>query len=77
MTESKVTFKINTTNGFEEKTPFLIGVAGGTASGKVKKIPNKATLQYIYCKHSICRVLFVSELWKSWAKWIWIRHKDR
>lgn len=23
------------TNGFESKTPFLIGVAGGTASGKV------------------------------------------
>lgn len=23
-------------NGVEEKTPFLIGVAGGTASGKVK-----------------------------------------
>lgn len=23
-------------NGLEEKTPFLIGVAGGTASGKVK-----------------------------------------
>lgn len=25
----------STTNGFESKTPFLIGVAGGTASGKV------------------------------------------
>lgn len=25
------------TNGFESKTPFLIGVAGGTASGKVSK----------------------------------------
>lgn len=24
-----------TANGFESKTPFLIGVAGGTASGKV------------------------------------------
>lgn len=25
----------STANGFESKTPFLIGVAGGTASGKV------------------------------------------
>lgn len=26
-------------NGFESKTPFLIGVAGGTASGKVSMTP--------------------------------------
>lgn len=26
----------STANGFESKTPFLIGVAGGTASGKVR-----------------------------------------
>lgn len=26
------------TNGFESKTPFLIGVAGGTASGKVSPV---------------------------------------
>lgn len=29
--------KQNGTNGHETKTPFLIGVAGGTASGKVNK----------------------------------------
>lgn len=29
--KSKITFKVN---GTEEKTPFLIGVGGGTASGK-------------------------------------------
>lgn len=29
----------SSTNGFESKTPFLIGVAGGTASGKVSTIP--------------------------------------
>lgn len=36
MTDSNTTFKGNT-NGLEGKTPFLIGVAGGTASGKVTK----------------------------------------
>lgn len=40
MTDSNAVLKTNL-NGLEGKTPFLIGVAGGTASGKVtnKKTP--------------------------------------
>lgn len=37
------------TNGFESKTPFLIGVAGGTASGKVSLTSSfDGTLSILY-----------------------------
>lgn len=36
----KMSFDVNgKLNGLESKTPFLIGVSGGTASGKVSNIP--------------------------------------
>lgn len=39
VTNRKMSFGFsNKLNGVETKTPFLIGVSGGTASGKVNKI---------------------------------------
>lgn len=48
VTPRKMSFGINgKLNGLESKTPFLIGVSGGTASGKVSN-----TLFYIFFKVS-------------------------
>lgn len=48
VTPRKMSFGINgKLNGLESKTPFLIGVSGGTASGKVSNI-----LFYIFFKIS-------------------------
>lgn len=52
-------------NGIEEKRPFLIGVAGGTASGKV-------IVGFFYgnqLNFNLCfSRLFVKKLWKGWEK---------
>lgn len=54
-------------NGIEGKTPFLIGVAGGTASGKVKNFSNyrgRSTLIMV-CLYHVCSLLYARELWKN------------
>lgn len=68
-----------TANGRSEtKTPFLIGVAGGTASGKVsnRSLLLKGTLldltqwKLLICYFVLSR-LYANGSWNSWAKLIW------
>lgn len=77
----------------EVKTPFLIGVAGGTASGKVDKYWKNVFFCSFITSYAIslfvkdfainCFLsfhysrLFVKELWNSSVRLIWIMHKDR
>lgn len=58
--------------GLETKTPFLIGVAGGTASGKVSLLI--VSLHCFFCLNffECYSRLSVNESWNSWAKRIWI-----
>lgn len=56
ITPRKMSFGINgKLNGLESKTPFLIGVSGGTASGKVsnKSLPFSKTRINSTCRFSI------------------------
>lgn len=46
-------------NGLEGKTPFLIGVAGGTASGKVSE--NRKKINNISRESCFCRAQYVKE----------------
>lgn len=48
-------------NGTEKKSPFLIGVAGGTASGKVNPTYSISLNTIIYT----CRVRYAQKSWKN------------
>lgn len=63
-------------NGTERKSPFVIGVAGGTASGKVIQL----LIFYLEINEAIyytSRVQCAPKLWKNLDKWIWIRNNDK
>lgn len=54
----------------EGKTPFLIGVAGGTASGKVLSIPSFSMFALGYIFYLIFKSIFFYEaLIFSWIVW--------
>lgn len=76
-----------TTNGtakHEVKTPFLIGVSGGTASGKViifnlnlQMLASNVCRLITYFVNTIFSQLFVNVSWSNWVRLTWIIHKDR
>lgn len=61
-------------NGTEKKSPFLIGVAGGTASGKVNQC---YLILHQPKKYDNCRVQYAPKLWKSLDKLMWTTNKDK
>lgn len=57
-------------NGDEVKTPFLIGVAGGTASGKVN-INHGCRADYVQ-KYVNFSPPYARKSWSSWDRLTWI-----